>query len=70
MTAFVRLNEVLSTRKDLAREMEKLTKEQQKQGRRITGIYVDGKLLEPPPASAKRRIGSATPVEKRSNPSA
>lgn len=65
MRAFVRLNEMLSTHKDLAREMEKLKQEQQKQGRQIKQVFTFiEKLLEPPPASPKRRIGFRDPSQE------
>jgi hypothetical protein len=51
---FVKLREVLSKNKNLAREFERLREEQQRQGKQIQQVFVVlGRLLEPP----KRPIG-------------
>ena len=58
MRAFVRLREYLGTHKDLARELEDLKRTTRGHGAHIQKIYtIIEKLLEPPPAQAKRRIG-------------
>lgn len=62
---FVKLREMLAANKDLARELERLREEQQRQGREIRQVFVVlGKLLEPPKDPAadqpKRSIGFKT----------
>ena len=55
---FVKLREMLSANKDLAREFEQLRNEQRRQGKQIRQVFVVlGGLMEPPPAQPKRRIG-------------
>ena len=55
---FVRLREMLSANKNLAREFEQLRYEQQRQGKQIRNVFVVlGRLLESPPDPPKRRIG-------------
>jgi hypothetical protein len=55
---FVRLREMLSANKNLAREFEQLRYEQQRQGKQIRKVFVVlGGLLESPPDPPKRRIG-------------
>ena len=55
---FVKLRDVLSTNKDLAREFEHIRHQQQRQGKQIRRVFVVlGKLLEAPPSSPKRRFG-------------
>jgi hypothetical protein len=55
---FVKLREMMSSNKNLAREFEKLREEQQRQGKQIRKVFVVlGRLLEPPAAPPKRVIG-------------
>lgn len=55
---FVKLREVLAANKDLAREIERLRDEQQRQGKQIRQVFVVlGKLLEPPKDPPKRPFG-------------
>jgi hypothetical protein len=55
---FVKLREVLSANKDLAREFDQLRQEQQRQGKQIRQVFVVlGKLLEPPANPRKRPMG-------------
>ncbi len=49
MRAFVRFRELLATHEDLAAEIEKLKREQRRQGKDVRQIFVMiQKLLEPP----------------------
>ena len=60
MRAFVRLREALAADKDLALEIEKLKRGQQKHGRQIKEVFsIIEKLIEPPeePDPPKRRYG-------------
>ena len=55
---FVKLREVLSANKDLAREFNQLRTEQLRQGNQIRKVFVVlGKLLDPPAGPPKRPIG-------------
>jgi hypothetical protein len=58
MRAFVRLREIMTTHKDLARKMEDLERTQREQGATIDTIFgAIKKLLAPPAVPAKPRIG-------------
>jgi hypothetical protein len=62
--AFVRLREYLNSHKDLARKLEDVERTQQDHGAHIEEIYgYIQSQLEPPPESAKRRIGFVTGKE-------
>jgi hypothetical protein len=62
--AFVRLREYLNSHKDLARKLEDVERTQQDHGAHIEEIYgYIQRLLEPPPETAKRRIGFVTGKE-------
>jgi hypothetical protein len=55
---FVRLREVLSANKNLAREFDQLRHQQQRQGKQIRRVFVVlGRLLESPTGGPKRRFG-------------
>jgi len=55
---FVRLREVLSANKNLAREFDQLRHQQQRQGKQIRRVFVVlGRLLESPTGAPKRRFG-------------
>src|SRR3989344_9282148 len=60
MRAFVKLREILTTHKDLAVEMEKLKKEQSKQGKHIQQIFLIIERLLEPPKIPKPKIGFRT----------
>ena|SRR3989344_5447531 len=60
MRAFVKLREILITHKDLAVEMEKLKKEQSKQGKHIQQIFLIIERLLEPPKIPKPKIGFRT----------
>ena len=55
--AFIKLREILSTHKDLARKMEQLERKQGAQGTQITAIYGMVKKLMAPPPARRRPIG-------------
>ena len=58
MRAFVRLREILSTHKDLARAIEDIRRRQDEQGEQVTAIIdTINQLLLPEPVPPKRRIG-------------
>jgi len=58
MRAFVRLREILATHKELARELAEVKRTQEEQGKKIAVIFeVLDKLLEPPAAPPRRRVG-------------
>ncbi|MBK5292365.1 MAG: ORF6N domain-containing protein [Acidobacteriia bacterium] len=62
MRVFVRLREYLATHKDLARELVDLKRTTSEHGAHIQEIYtIIEKLIEPPPAPPKRRIGFRSP---------
>ncbi|MCH8021550.1 ORF6N domain-containing protein [candidate division KSB1 bacterium] len=62
MRAFVRLREMLATRKDLARKMADLEREKKAQGKKITDVCkAIQKLIEPPPDKPRRAIGFQAP---------
>lgn len=62
--AFVKLREMLSTHKDLARKLEDLEKKYETHDVQIKAVFdAIRKLIEPPVAS-HRRIGFATPPQK------
>lgn len=56
--AFIKLREMLSTHRDLARKISDLERKQRTQGEHLAAVYVMVKrLMEPPPAKPKRLIG-------------
>ncbi len=58
MRAFVRLREILATHKDLARKLEAVDRKLAEHDDKFTVVFdAIRKLMEPPPAPAKRRIG-------------
>ncbi|OGQ04700.1 MAG: DNA-binding protein [Deltaproteobacteria bacterium RIFCSPLOWO2_01_44_7] len=57
MRAFVRLREILSTHKDLARKLEQLEKKYDHQFKIVFDAIRE--LMRPPPAPPKRKIGFA-----------
>jgi hypothetical protein len=58
MRAFVRLREILATHKDLARKMEAMERKLAEHDDQFTVVFdAIRRLMEPPPAPAKRRIG-------------
>lgn len=58
MRAFVKLREVMATHQDLAYKIEALERKYSKHDAEIQVIFkAIKKLLEPPPAPPKRRIG-------------
>jgi hypothetical protein len=58
MRAFVKLREVMSTHSELAHKIEALERKYADRGNQIQVIFrTIRKLLEPPPAGPKRRIG-------------
>jgi hypothetical protein len=59
--AFVKLREILSTHKDLARAVEDIRRKQEEHGEQIT-VIIDtiNQLLLPEPVPEKRRIGFHT----------
>src|SRR3954453_2415081 len=58
MRAFVRLREILTSHKDLARAIEDMSRRQDEQGEQITAIIETiNQLLLPEPVPPKRQIG-------------
>ena len=58
MRAFVRLREILSSHKDLARRLDELEKKVGQQDDTIHAVFeAIRQLMAPPPAPKKRRIG-------------
>lgn len=55
--AFIRLREILSTHKDLARKIEQLERKQEVHGTQIAAIYGMVKKLMAPPPARRRPIG-------------
>lgn len=60
MGAFVKLREIMSTHKDLARKIEQLEKKQQRQGLDISVIFKVIKRLIKEPEKSKTKIGFRT----------
>lgn len=60
MRAFVKLREIMSTHKDLARKIEQLEKKQQRQGLDISVIFKVIKRLIKEPEKPKIKIGFRT----------
>ena len=60
MRAFVKLREIMSTHKDLARKIEQLEKKQQRQGLDISVIFKVIKKLIKEPEKPKTKIGFRT----------
>ena len=68
MRAFVKLREVMATHKDLAYKIEALERKYSKHDAEIQVIFkAIKKLLAPPPAPPKRRIGFT--ADQRQSPS-
>jgi hypothetical protein len=64
MRAFVKLREIMATHKDLAYKIEALERKYSEHDEEIQVIFkAIKKLLEPPPAPPKRRIGFRSPTE-------
>lgn len=57
MRAFVKLRELMTTHKDLARKIEELERQYGQHDRKITAILATIQKMLEPPASKKRRIG-------------
>lgn len=58
MRTFVKLREILSTHKDLARKLAELEKQYAEHDRKFQLVFdAIRKLMEPPPSPKKRRIG-------------
>jgi phage regulator Rha-like protein len=58
MRTFVKLREILSTHKDLSRKLDDLEKKYADHDKKFQLVFdAIRKLMEPPPASKKRRIG-------------
>jgi phage regulator Rha-like protein len=58
MRTFVKLREILSTHKDLARKLAELEKQYAEHDRKFQLVFdAIRKLMEPPPTPKKRRIG-------------
>ena len=58
MRAFVRLREILSTHKDLARKLDALERKLAKHDDKFTVVFdAIRQMMEPPPGPKKRRIG-------------
>jgi len=58
MRAFVRLREILSTHKDLARKLADLERKLSQHDEKFTIVFeAIRQLMTPPPAPVKRRIG-------------
>jgi len=62
--AFVKLREMLSTHKDLARKLEDLEKKYETHDVQIKAVFDAIRNLIEPPVSPRRRIGFATPPQK------
>ena len=65
--AFVKLREMLATRKDLARKIEDLDRKQKEHGEQLGAVYSIVKQLISPPVKPKRRIGFATVETKEAS---
>ena len=64
MRAFVRLREILSSHKDLARRLDELEKKVGQQDDKIHAVFeAIRQLMSPPPAPNKRRIGFAATTD-------
>jgi hypothetical protein len=60
MRAFVRLREILATHKDLARKLDAVDRKLAEHEDKFTVVFdAIRRMMEPPPAPAKRRIGFA-----------
>ncbi len=58
MRAFVRLREIMSTHKDLARKLDELERKLGEHDKKFTIVFeAIRQLMAPPPAPPKRRIG-------------
>jgi hypothetical protein len=58
MRAFVKLREILATHRDLAEKIGELERKYKRHDENIEAIFeAIRELLQPPPVSAKRRIG-------------
>jgi hypothetical protein len=70
MRAFVRLREILSSHKELARRLDELEKKVGQQDEKIHAVFeAIRQLMTPPPAPNKRRIGFATDTDEAAGPS-
>ncbi len=62
--AFVKLREMLSTHKDLARKLEELEKKYEAHDVQIKTVFDAIRKLIQQPVAPRRRIGFATPPQK------
>jgi len=66
MRAFVKLREIMATHKHLAHKIEALERKYKEHDEEIQVIFKAIKrLLKPPPAPPKRRIGFVTPGQEK-----
>jgi hypothetical protein len=66
MRVFVRLREILSTRKDIAQKLEALERKYREHDVRIQGIFDAIKeILRPRRIAPKRQIGFVAPKKKK-----
>ncbi len=63
--AFIKLREMLSTHKDLARKIEDLERKQKEHGQQLTAVYSIVKQLIDPPPKPKRKVGFRLSDEDR-----